>query len=131
MPNLCYFEIPVDDMSRVQGFYKETFGWTFEKGDNPDPQFDYWHIHTGSNEEFGIPMGGMMKRQAPEHKVTTYIHVKSVDAFAEKVQKNGGKIIMPKTPVPGKGHFAIFLDPEKNAFGLWECDESVAGQCAS
>jgi predicted enzyme related to lactoylglutathione lyase len=32
----------------------------------------------------------------------------------------GGKIIMPKQMVPGMGHFAVAIDPERNTFGLWE-----------
>jgi len=37
----------------------------------------------------------------------------------------GGKIVMPKTAVPGIGYAAVCLDTENNTFGLWECDENA------
>ncbi len=42
-----------------------------------------------------------------------------------KVKKLGGKVCMPKTTVPGMGHFAICLDTEKNMFALWEVDRKA------
>jgi predicted enzyme related to lactoylglutathione lyase len=32
----------------------------------------------------------------------------------------GGKIIILKQTVLGRGHFAVAIDPERNTFGLWE-----------
>jgi predicted enzyme related to lactoylglutathione lyase len=37
----------------------------------------------------------------PEHQVTNYIDVKSVDEYSSKVQKiGGGKVVVPKMAVP-------------------------------
>jgi uncharacterized protein len=66
-----------------------------------------------------------MKRQMPQHQVTNYIGVKSVDEYSSKVQKLGGKVVAPKHPVPGMGYFAVCLDTENNAFALWESSESA------
>lgn len=128
MPNPCYFEIPVEDMPRAQGFYSALFDWRFEKMTDGSPAAeacDYWAIHTNSPDEPGMTMGGIMRKQSPEHKAIQYIAVEDLDASVQKVQDLGGMIVMPKTPVPGKGYFAIALDPDKNAFGLWTCDESA------
>jgi predicted enzyme related to lactoylglutathione lyase len=46
--------------------------------------------------------------------------VPSVDEYADKVEKLGGKIIVPKKAVPGMGYFIICMDTENNAFGIWE-----------
>ena len=40
--------------------------------------------------------GGMMKRLHPEHQVTNYIDVKSVDEYSLKIQKIEGKVVVPK-----------------------------------
>jgi predicted enzyme related to lactoylglutathione lyase len=125
MPNVCYFEIPVEEMERAQTFYKELFQWRFEKMPGSSEECDYWSIQTGTADEPGISCGGMMKKQTPTHMVTQYINVDSLDTYVEKAKKLGGTMLMPKTPVPGKGYFALFLDPEKNPFGLWQCDESA------
>ena len=125
MPNICYFEIPVEDMTRAQGFYKELFQWQFDTLPGCPDSVDYWSIQTGTPDEPGMSCGGMMKKQAPTHMVTQYVNVDSIEAYIEKAQQLGGTMLMPKTSVPGKGYFAIFLDPEKNPLGLWQCDESA------
>lgn len=126
MSNVCYFEIPVEDMSRAQAFYKALFQWKFEKMEGCPEEKEYWTIQTGASEdEYGISCGGMIKKQHPSHAVTQYISVDSIDASTEKAQSLGATLLMPKTPVPGKGYFSLFLDPDKNPFGIWQCDENA------
>jgi predicted enzyme related to lactoylglutathione lyase len=69
--------------------------------------------------------GGIMKRQGPQQPIINHIDVKSVDEYSSKVQQLGGKVHVPKTAVPGMGYFAICLDTENNAFGIWETNESA------
>jgi len=64
--------------------------------------------------------GGMMKRQHPEHKPANYISVESVDEYTKKIEALGGKVIVPKTEVPGVGWWALALDPEGNQFTILE-----------
>jgi predicted enzyme related to lactoylglutathione lyase len=52
-----------------------------------------------------------------------YIGVPSVDEYLEKVEKLGGRVLMPKIAIPGWGHLAICMDTENNAFGLWQDEE--------
>lgn len=113
MPSIVHFEIPFDDAERAKRFYTELFGWKLESY----PGMEYWTIHT--QEGTG---GGMMKRQHPDHKITDYFGVPSVLDFSAKVEKLGGKILMPKMAVPKMGYFAVCMDTEGNVFGLWEED---------
>jgi predicted enzyme related to lactoylglutathione lyase len=69
---------------------------------------------------------GMMARQAPDQRLINYHQVESVAEYVAKVQQLGGKVIVPKSPVPGIGWFAQCLDTEGNAFALWESDTSAA-----
>jgi uncharacterized protein len=120
--NIVWFEIPADDVQRAKKFYGELFGWKIEKF--PGAAMEYWHIDTGGSDD--TPDGGLMKRQSPQQQgITDYIGVPSVDEYAAKVQKLGGKICMPKTAVPQMGYFVICQDPENNAFALWEKNESA------
>ena len=66
-----------------------------------------------------------MERQFPDHTITSYIAVPSVDKAAAKVEKLGGKICLPKTAVPQMGYFAICQDTENNSFGLWEINRNA------
>ena len=68
---------------------------------------------------------GMMERQHPEHGITNYVAVQSVDQAAAKVRKLGGKICMEKTAVPEMGYFVVCNDTENNTFALWEPDEKA------
>jgi predicted enzyme related to lactoylglutathione lyase len=56
----------------------------------------------------------------PEHHITNYIGVTSVDEYSSKVENLGGKVVAPKHAVPRMGYFALCLDTENNAFAIWE-----------
>src|SRR5262245_40872615 len=122
MGKVGYFEIQVDDFERAQKFYRNVFAWQFAKIDAP---FDYYSIDTGNHDQDSI-QGGMLKRQQPLAKsngasgYVCAIYIDSIDDTLEQVKKNGGTVTMEKTPLPGMGYFAYGLDPEGNAFGLWE-----------
>ena len=66
-----------------------------------------------------------MKRMLPDQQIMDYIGVPSVDEYAAKVEKLGGKIIVPKKAVPGMGYFVICMDTEDNAFGIWEINPAA------
>ena len=121
MPTVQHFEIPADDVERAIKFYKGVFDWSMQKLSNPqDSSKDYWFFETkDENGNKGIG-GGLMKRQAPEHSVTNYITVPSVDDYASRIVEAGGKVIMPKTEIPDMGFIIVFLDTENNMFGLYE-----------
>jgi uncharacterized protein len=136
MPTIVHFEIPADDVERAKKFYNDLFGWKIEKLPGTDDSqlrsvatgqpIEYWMVTTtddkGNKASVG---GGMMKRQMPEHQVTNYIGVNSVDEYASRVEKLGGKVVAPKHAVPGMGYFALCLDTEKNTFAIWETNESA------
>ena len=79
-----------------------------------------------TDEEGNKALGGAIKpRQGPQQPIINYISVKSIDEYSSKVEKLGGKVHVPKTTVSGMGCFAVCLDTENNAFGLWEQNESA------
>ncbi len=117
-----HFEIPAEVVERLRKFYSQLFGWKIEKTEGPT---DYWLIQTVPVDEKGNPTrqgvnGGMIKKQDPEHKVTNYILVESVDEYSKKIEALGGKVIVPKMEVPNMGFWAMAIDPEGNHFAVWE-----------
>ncbi len=92
---------------------------------------DYWMIETrpgtAQNEAEAMKRpgtnGGMMKRMDANQRPVNYVMVESVDDFSKKLQSLGGKIIIPKTPIPEMGAFAVGLDPESNPVGLFETSQ--------
>lgn len=113
--SVCHFEIPADDVEGLQKFYKEMFGWTFEAMPGPIP---YHIINTGE----GQLAGGMMQRQDPSQCPVNYIMVESIEVAFKKAIDLGAKAIMPVTPVPCHGRFAVLMDPQNNPIGLWQDD---------
>src|SRR5437867_7955709 len=103
--SIVWFEIPADNVERAKKFYGSLFGWKIEPFREMS---DFLHIDTGGGDD--TPDGGMLKRKSPQHTVTNYVNVKSVNEFAVKVEKLGGKICMPKTAVPQMGYFAVCQD---------------------
>ena len=119
--SIVWFEIPANDPERAKTFYGNLFGWKI----TPFPgNSDYWHIDTGGADE--SPDGALKRSNHSAEPVVNYISVDSVDKFADKIAKLGGKISMGKTAVPQMGYFAVCQDTEGNAFGVWESDPSAA-----
>ena len=84
---------------------------------------EYWMIETGK-EGPGID-GGLMKRETPESTPTSVIQVASIDESIARIEKSGGQIVVPKSSIPGVGHVAYFVDPEKNMLGVFQPDASA------
>jgi uncharacterized protein len=116
MPRPCHFDLTADEPERAMKFYKDIFGWKFEKWDGP---MEYWMVTTGTKKEKGIN-GGLSKRGKEGMPNMNTIDVPSVDKFAKKIQYKGGKILMPKMAIPGVGWFATCQDTEGNIFGIIE-----------
>jgi len=118
--SIVWFEIPADNPERAKKFYGSLFGWDIKLFPG---MTEYWHIDTGGGDD--TPDGGMITRKHPEQPITNYVNVKSVTQSMAKVEKLGGKICMPKTPVPQMGYFAICQDTEHNTFALWEMNAAA------
>ncbi len=124
---IVHFEIPANNPEKLSEFYKNLFGWKIEKM-SMEGGMDYWMIETRAgtaqdmekSQNTAGTNGGMMKKMDANQRPVNYVLVESVDEFSKKAQNLGGKIIVPKTPIPNMGTFAVALDPEGNAFGIFE-----------
>jgi uncharacterized protein len=126
MPTVEYFQIPADDISRAKEFYKKVFGWEMQKWNNSEnSEQEYWMFQTQDDKGNSGLGGGIMKRQSPQHTVTNFITVSSIEEYSSKIEQSGGKIIMPKTEIPNMGFFAVCLDTENNMFGIYENNNSI------
>jgi predicted enzyme related to lactoylglutathione lyase len=114
---IMHFEIPADDVGRAKTFYVKTFGWKIKAFPMPSGQ-EYFGVTTKKDKEPGIN-GGLMKRNMPGQPFTNYVTVKSIDAMTQKVQANGGTVVLPKQEIgKGMGWISAFKDPENNIIGL-------------
>ena len=121
MSRVIHFEIPAAEPERAAAFYKQVFGWSIEKWPGP---MEYWMVTTGADGAPGIN-GGLLKKQAPTTATTNTIGVDSVDKAIVAVKSAGGKLVMPKTPIPTIGYFAYLEDTEGNLFGVLQSDANA------
>ncbi len=117
---VTHFEIPSDNPEKAISFFKNVFGWNFQKFGN----FDYWLVMTGDEKSPGIN-GGLMKKNDPKQPVTNSISVKNLDEMILKIEKAGGKIVVPKTPIPGVGYYSYFTDLDGNIHGIMQDERSA------
>lgn len=111
MSNIAYFEIPVDNVDRAKHFYESLLGWKIELSKTPmDPveaaAMQYQDVSTGEAKEGTLNMGGMYKRKMSE-PIINHVMVEDFDEVLAKVEKLGGKIIMPKMDIESVGLSAI------------------------
>jgi hypothetical protein len=121
MPRPIHFEIPADNPERAGSFYQEVFGWQISKWDGPE---EYWLIKSGDTDHPGID-GGISRKNDMLQVTTNTIDVPDVDQYTEKIQANGGTVLVPKMAVPGVGWMAYCKDTEGNVFGLMQMDSNA------
>lgn len=114
---ISMFEIPATDISRAINFYQALLDITIE-------QMDVEGMQMGILPYEGQIVPGIII-QADGYKpsadgVTIYLNAgNDLQVVLDKVEKNGGQIILPKTPhADESGYFALFLDSEGNRMAL-------------
>lgn len=110
---LCHFEFMSDAPEKCKAFYAKVFGWEFDDQSMPG----YALIKTGAE-----PGGGLMQRppQAPQVALNVYFMVEDIGATLNKVKAGGGQVVVPESPIPNVGSYAMFLDPEGIPIGLFK-----------
>lgn len=103
-----WYELMTSDTAAAQKFYGEVVGWGAQDAGGG---MDYTLFTTA-----GQPVTGMMAIPAEmcgqaEPGWTGYIAVEDVDAMAERIEAEGGRIARAPEDIPGVGRFAVVADP--------------------
>ncbi|BDD08064.1 glyoxalase [Fulvitalea axinellae] len=114
---ISIFEIPATDISRAIGFYQSVLDIKIEKMEMPDLEIGVMPYE--GQAVTGVIMKGEGFRPSADG-VTIYLNGgDNLQVMLDKVEPNGGKILVPKTPhADESGFFALFLDSEGNKMGL-------------
>jgi|SRR5581483_8484586 len=105
---VVHFEISGKDGKKLQSFYKDLFDWNMDI----DPQ-GYGMVAAG---EGGI--GGGVTASEQGASVTFYVAVDDCQKYLDKIERMGGKTVMPPQDYGGMLTFALFSDPEGNVIGI-------------
>lgn len=118
-----YFDLTVADLEAARHFFEWVLGWRFEKFPMP---YEYYRIQAGPPDESGIDGGIGAIKDAPlaAGRPTTQVTVPvtHLDELLARVERNGGKIMEPKMPIPGIGWYATCAEPGGLVFGLIQAD---------
>ncbi len=111
------FEIPATDLSRAVSFYEEVLNIKIEKMEMPGMEMGIFPY------EQQLVTGVIMKGEGFIPSAvgpTIYLNAgDNLQPILDRVEKSGGKIVMPKTAhADESGFFALFLDTEGNRLGL-------------
>ncbi len=115
--HIALFEIPATDISRAINFYQAILDINIEKVEMPGMEMGIFP-YEGQMVTGVIVKGEGYKPSADG--VTIYLNAgDNLQTVLDKVEKNGGKILLPKTAhADNSGFFALFLDTEGNRLGL-------------
>ena len=112
--NVEHFTINAADVARARQFYSKVFAWKFEPWGPPD----FFLITTGNKNNPGISGALHERREIVPGKAARgfecSISVANIDATVSAIETAGGKIVLPKSRVPGAGTLVMFEDTEGN-----------------
>lgn len=114
---LSIFEIPATDIKRAINFYEAILDIDIEQMEMPGIQMGI--LPYENQQIIGVIMKG--EGYEPSAKgVTIYLNGgDDLQLILEKVEQNGGSILVPKSPhADESGFFALFIDSEGNKMGL-------------
>ncbi len=108
---VVHFEIGCRDSAKTRDFFSQLFGWKMEAA---GPAI---MIKTGEND----PTTGHITAlgHEPFHYTTFYVQVDDLQAYLNKAQSLGGKIVVPPVEIP-TGAFAWMADLDGNIIGLFK-----------
>jgi hypothetical protein len=107
--HISIFEIPATDISRAVDFYQAILGVKIEKMEMPGMEMGIFPYE--EQMVTGVIVKGEGYKPSADG-VTIYLNGgDNLQTILDKVEKNGGKILMPKTAhADESGFFALFLD---------------------
>lgn len=114
---ISIFEIPATDMARAIKFYQAILEIKIEHIEMPGMEIGV--LPYEDQAVTGVIMKGEGFQPSADG-VTIYLNGgDNLQVILDRVEENGGKIIVPKTPHADEvGFFALFLDSEGNKIGL-------------
>jgi uncharacterized protein len=105
---VVHFEIMGGKGSELETFYRDLFGWTINSS-NP---MKYGIVETGGGP--GGINGGVGPAHDGNKRVSVHARVEDLQAMLDRVERLGGKTVLPPTEVPAGPKLTMFSDPAGN-----------------
>lgn len=110
-------EIPTTDFSRAVNFYQTILDIKVEQVEMEGIKMA---LFPGDPEGIAVQLISGTDYKPSNHGTLVYLNGgDDLQRVADKIQANGGKMILPKTEIgPEMGFYAMFIDTEGNRLGL-------------
>lgn len=126
MSQVAHYAINADDVDRALRFYQKVFGWKFQAYGPPG-----FYMVDEESAKTAVPLRGSLQKRReilPGVGIRGFectISVENIEAAADRIEKNGGKIVMPVCTLAGVGRLLFFQDPEGNIAGAMQYDSEA------
>ena len=111
---IVHVEFSANDREAAGKFYHDLFGWEIQHM----PEMNYATFTTGQQS-----VGGGLNPVTdsyPAGTVMVYVQTDDIDDTLKRAEALGGKVLVPRSEIPGVGWFAFFCDPTGNRVALME-----------
>jgi predicted enzyme related to lactoylglutathione lyase len=113
---IVHLEFRSFDFARTSAFYAKVFDWQTQQ--NAQATYMKHDADDGSGPE-GASAGWVRAAVSQAPGPLAYVVVDDLAATLAEVERNGGRVLVPKLPFAGGGEVALFADPDGNVVGLW------------
>lgn len=119
MPNAVnWFEIPVKDLERATKFYQKILGQKMQVMEAMGMKSAFFPADMENGSVGGCLIVGKGYKPAASGTLIYLNGGANLSTILSKIEKAGGKIILPKTAIGHNGFMAHFKDTEGNKVGL-------------
>jgi uncharacterized protein len=109
-----FVEFACEDPAGTRKFLTSVFAWKFRTVSMPGGQYLSFRTREGGQ-------GGVRPTRPTESPSSlSYVRVADLDAALRKVQKAGGRVVLPRVDVPGMGSFFWFQIPGGPVLACWQ-----------
>lgn len=111
-----WYDLMTTDVSAVEKFYGELFGWEFDDSGNTDASYSVIK-HNGKNIG-GIFALDKTKSKSANSQWISFLSVENMESAIDYIKKNDGKIYTKPFDLPERGTVAVVIDPQDAVFAL-------------